>query len=193
MGRRRGGNAGRDFFGENFFQKADKKRATFPFWGPPVEKRKEEALKKVVNDEAFCRAYLRTMDPDRAAYESGLADGYAPLESRAVEKRLERMRSAAVGQLRREDALRRLAQLAFGRANDAAKLALRGAEADPDTLDLSAVSEIRVTDKGGVEIKLVDRVRALEALLSLLENGGGAQALYQALAAAAGPEDAGDD
>ena len=97
------------------------------------------------------------------------------------------MRGAAAGELRREDALRRLAQLAFGRANDAVRLALSPREVDPGGLDLSAVSEFKITDKGGVEVKLVDRVRALEALWGLLEeSGGGAGELYQALEDAAG-------
>ena len=142
-------------------------------------------MEKKKDDGAFCRAFLRTMDPERAATESGHTDGFALLGSKAVQNRLEKMRTNAAGQLRREDAVRRLAQLAFGRANDAARLALQCGAGDPDKLDLSAVSEIKVTDKGGVEIKLVDRVRALEALCGLLETGGGAQELYQALAEAA--------
>ena len=58
---------------------------------------------------------------------------------------------------------------------------------DPMSLDLSAVSEIRVSDRGGVEIKLVDRVRALDSLCNLLEASAGqeAQQLYQALNSAA--------
>ena len=144
---------------------------------------------------AFCRAYLRTMDPERAAAESERRDGFSLLGSRAIQERLERMRMDAASQLQREDVLRRLAQLAFGRANDAARLALRPGEVDPEGLDLSAVAEIKVTDKGGVEIKLVDRVRALETLCSLLESGGGrgAEALYQALAEGCGETEEGWD
>lgn len=98
------------------------------------------------------------------------------------------MRDAAAAELRREDAVRRLAQLAFGRANDAVRLALSPKNVDPGTLDLSAVAELKVTDKGGVEIKMVDRVRALESLCGLLEDSGGAGAeeLYRALEDAAG-------
>ena len=138
------------------------------------------------DDEAFCRAYLRTMDPERAAGESGYGDGFAMLATKAVRERLEKMRTAAADQICREDVLRRLAQLAFGSAGGAARLALRRGEDDPGTLDLSAVAELKVTDKG-VEVKLVDRVRALETLCSLLESGEGhgAEELYRALAEAA--------
>ena len=125
----------------------------------------------------FCQAFLRTMDPEEAA------------------RGLDRLRTAGTDALRREDVLRRLAQLAFGRANGAALLALRPGEADPRTLDLSAVSELRVTDKGGVEVKLADRVRALETLYHLLaerDGAGGAEDLYQALADAAGQLEGGD-
>ena len=74
----------------------------------------------------------------------------------------------------------------FGRANDAVQLALHPQDVDADSLDLSAVSEFRVTDKGGVEVKLLDRVKALEALCGLLDCAGDANLLYQALENAAG-------
>lgn len=140
----------------------------------------------------FCGAYLRTMDPEQAAEAAGREDGFATLGLKSIRRRLEKMRGA--GELRREDALRRLAQLAFGRANDAARLALNPRGVDPGALDLSAVSELKVTDKGGVEVKLVDRVRALETLCGLLEapGGGGAEELYRALEDAAGQMEGGD-
>lgn len=130
----------------------------------------------------FCRAFLRSMDPERAAEEAGGGDGFSGLTRPNVQERLEQMRSSTAEQIRREDVVRRLAQLAFGRANDALKLALRPETADPDRLELAAVSEFKVTDKG-VEVKLVDRVRALETLHGLLESGGdgGAEELYRAL------------
>ena len=135
----------------------------------------------------FCRAFLRSMDPERAAAESGRNDGFSALERQGTQERLERMRSSAASQIRKEDVIRRLAQLAFGRVNDAVKLALRPAEAEPERLELSAVSEFKVTDKG-VEVKLIDRVRALETLCGLLDSDGegGAEELYRALEDAAG-------
>ena len=139
--------------------------------------------------ERFCRAYLRTMDPERAAREAGCRDGFAQLAAERTQRRLEQMREAAVGQLRREDALRRLAQLAFGQANDGVELALRGREA---SLGVAAVAGIRGADRGGVEGRVVDRGRALEALCGLLggDTGRGAEELLQALSAAGDEEGA---
>jgi hypothetical protein len=76
------------------------------------------------------------------------------------------------GRLRREDVLRRLAELAFGQPNDCVRLAL---EELPDLkgLDLSLLSEIKRSDKGMVEIRLIDRVKVLERLAQAMEDGGG--------------------
>ena len=67
------------------------------------------------------------------------------------------------GKVSRSDVTRRLAELAFGKANDCVRLAL---EDDPQLgrLDLSLLSEVKRNDKGTVEIKLIDRLRALEQL-----------------------------
>lgn len=144
-------------------------------------------LKEMQEDGRFCRAYLRTMDAERAAAEIGRKDGYAMLAKRTTQQKLERMRCAAADQLKREDVLRQLARLAFGRVDDAVTLALRRGETEPEGLELSAVSELRVTEKG-VEVKLVDRVRALETLWKLLGASEPQQAdpLLQALAALPG-------
>ena len=73
------------------------------------------------------------------------------------------------GRVRREDVTRRLAELAFGKANDCVRLAL---EDDPrlGRLDLSLLSEIRRSDKGLVEIRLIDRVKVLERLQQAMEE-----------------------
>lgn len=86
------------------------------------------------------------------------------MDRKTEEKDLrQRIRS---GKLRREDVTRRLAELAFGKANDCVRLAL---EDDPKLgrLDLSLLSEVKRNDKGTVEIKLIDRLRALEQLAGL--------------------------
>lgn len=137
-------------------------------------------------DGKFCRVYLRTMDPERAAQAIGRQNGFSLLGKKSMQAALEEMRVNAAAQIRREDVIRRLARLAFGGAEDALRLALEPRSGDLEQLDLSAVAEFKVTDKG-VEMKMVDRVRALESLYNLLDAGddGGAEELYRALEDAA--------
>ena len=75
------------------------------------------------------------------------------------------------GKVSRADVTRRLAELAFGKANDCVRLAL---EDDPKLgkLDLSLLSEVKRNEKGTVEIKLIDRLKALEQLAQVAENAG---------------------
>ena len=75
------------------------------------------------------------------------------------------------GQVSREDVVRRLAELAFGRANDCVKLVLEEG-VSLGKLDLSLLSEVKRNEKGTVEVKLVDRLKALEQLALLAESGG---------------------
>lgn len=85
------------------------------------------------------------------------------------------------GEIRKQDVARRLAELAFGQANDCVRLVLEG-DADLENLDLSLLSEVKRSDKGGVEIKLIDRLQVLEQLASLTgEEGSGLDALLNAL------------
>ena len=74
------------------------------------------------------------------------------------------------GQIQRRDVTRRLAELAFGRANDCVRLALED-EPNLGRLDLSLLSEVKRNDKGTVEIKLIDRLRALEQLAEVAGEG----------------------
>ena len=89
------------------------------------------------------------------------------------------------GKVTREDVTRRLAELAFGKANDCVRLAL---EDDPQLgrLDLSLLSEVKRNDKGTVEIKLLDRLKALEQLAAVAGDDGGE--MEQFLAALRGEE-----
>ena len=78
-------------------------------------------------------------------------------EERALQKRIR------TGKVNRQDVTRRLAELAFGKANDCVRLALEDAP-ELGELDLSLLSEVKRNEKGTVEIKLIDRLRALEQL-----------------------------
>ena len=75
------------------------------------------------------------------------------------------------GKLTRADVARRLAELAFGQANDCVKLVL-GDKADIAGLDLSLLTELKRSEKGALEVRLVDRLRALEQLANLAEQEG---------------------
>lgn len=65
---------------------------------------------------------------------------------------------------------RQLRKMAFGKANDCVKLVLHE-DVDIESLDLSLLTEIKRSDKGTVEVKLVDRTRVLEQLAGLAESG----------------------
>lgn len=85
------------------------------------------------------------------------------------------------GSVLRQDVTRRLAELAFGEANDCVKLVLEQ-ETDLDSLDLSLLSEVKRNDKGTVEVKLIDRLQVLEQLAALTgKEETGLSALLDAL------------
>ena len=97
------------------------------------------------------------------------------MERKSVEKGLrQRIRT---GEIRRQDVTRRLAELAFGKANDCVRLALED-EPELGKLDLSLLSEVKRNDKGTVEIKLSDRLRALEQLAEVAGDDGGELELF---------------
>lgn len=106
------------------------------------------------------------------------------MEEKTMAKSLKkRIRNGSVS---RADVTRRLAELAFGRANDCVKLALEDAP-KLEKLDLSLLSEIKRNEKGTVEIKLIDRLKALEQLaLAAGKDESQAQAFLQALQQEAG-------
>ncbi len=70
------------------------------------------------------------------------------------------------------DLAEHIRKLAFGRANDAVKLAFLVPEQQTliDQLDLSMVSEVKRGSKGEVEVKLLNRVDLLELLSKMLET-----------------------
>ena len=70
----------------------------------------------------------------------------------------------------RERIKKELRKLAFGKPNDCVKLALCE-DVDIASLDLSLLTEIRRSDKGTVEVKLLDRTKALEQLAGMADEG----------------------
>ena len=69
------------------------------------------------------------------------------------------------------DVLRRLEELAYGKANDAVRLVMTDEPMHRemiDELDLSLLSEIKRGSNGVIEIKLINRLDALELLAKLV-------------------------
>ena len=97
------------------------------------------------------------------------------------EEERELRRRIGTGQIRRQDVARRLGELAFGRANDCVRLVLE--ESPPlDKLDLSLLSEVKRNEKGTVEIRLIDRLKALEQLAQMTgEDGSALESFLQAM------------
>lgn len=124
--------------------------------------------------QRFADLFLRTMDPQTAGQAIGREDGPGLLCLPEVRAELRRQRKVWAGQPRAGDIARRMAAIAFGRANDCVRLALEP-DCDISALDLTLLSELRRTDKGMVEIKLCDRMEALRYLADAAgrESGGG--------------------
>lgn len=99
--------------------------------------------------------------------------------------------------IKRQNVLERLAEIAFGSSNDIVKLAFVGSEQETDildSLDLTMLSEIKHSQNGSVEVKLIDRLKVIELLLRELEEPEsrkpqGAEALFLAMDKAAAERD----
>lgn len=121
----------------------------------------------------FCRIYVSTGNSREAAARAGYAfpekSGLKLLSRDCIVKEIERLSESAKISAEATDGLRRIA---FGSVTDAIRLIL-GAEDidDPEELDLFMISEIKMPKSGGLEIKFFDRIKALEALAGLSENG----------------------
>lgn len=86
-----------------------------------------------------------------------------------------------------KDLIGHIYKLAFGKANDAVKLAFLCPENQEEIkkLDLKMVSEVKRGAGGAVEVKLINRIALLELLAKLLEpadgEGNGAESFFTAM------------
>ena len=78
-------------------------------------------------------------------------------------------------EVRREDVIEALKRIAFGKTNGGVELAYleQATEQKIRRMDLAAVAEFKRGANGAVEVKFVDRVKALCALFEQLGSGGG--------------------
>ncbi len=121
------------------------------------------------NEKDFCCAYLNTLDANRAAQLCGTENGYEILQQKNIQQYLKQMRKSVREMVQPEDVLRRLCQIAFSQPNDAVALACGQQYGNIENLDLAAVAEFKRKEEQ-IEVKFLDRVRALQVLGELL-NG----------------------
>ncbi len=151
--------------------------------------------------ERFCGLYLLLGNGEEAAIRAGVPPAEAllyadtQLRSSACRKMLQRLSAASAVPVHTL-VMNGLIRLAFGRANDAARLVFADempSEAELAGLDLFHVSEIKRVKGGGVEIKLSDRQKAMERLLECADQVDAAASASALLAAFAAPKEATDD
>lgn len=146
-------------------------------------------------EKSFVRWYCATLNPREAAVKAGYFEG---AEDRGLELLRKPKISAEIKrgleleqETVRAKAVRGLLRAAFGSSADIVKFLCCEdvrllSEETIEGLDLFLISEIKRPRDGSLEIKLVDRLKALERLLELDEHSEDKAApIYKALAEAA--------
>ena len=121
----------------------------------------------------FCKYSAMNLSPREAAARSGYKNpeksGLKLLRKKRVLSAVESMTSNLPTKREVANGLRRLA---FGSISDIIRLMKSEdiSDIDLDSLDLSLVSELKFPKGGGVEVKLCDRIKALQLLSELSED-----------------------
>lgn len=145
---------------------------------------------------AFCRWYAALGNPKEAAIKAGCPpdtaedDALRMLRSDSCRRTLAQLAAQPPLPLRTL-VTAGLSRLAFGAANDAARLVFDDALSDEKLaeLDLFHVTAVK-RDKNGVEIRLADRQNAMERLLTLASETDTAAAAAALLSALGGAQKA---
>jgi len=137
-----------------------------------------------VRERRFCQCYAARQNAREAAAQAGFLRpahaGTVLLDRKDILREIGRVQRRQI----RAKAVVGLERIAFGSAADAVYLAVQ--EEPPgkeqlEQLDLFNLAEIKWV-KGGCDIKLYDRQKALECLLALAEGSGdGARQFFKAL------------
>ena len=146
--------------------------------------------KKMTKKELdFCRHFVRLRNPKEAAIRSGFTllpehRGIALLSRKEIKDKITELEKECSATSNLVSA--GLQRLAFGSISDAIRLILSANDncsPDIDSLDLFNVSEIKITNGKGMEIKFFDRLKALERLaeISCDDRDNGALAFYEAI------------
>lgn len=113
----------------------------------------------------FCRYFCMCRNAREAAAKAGFAfperSGMRLLSRETIRSEIQHISGYGNQLSSATDGLRRIA---FGSIADAVRLVMEQDTSALESLDLFMVSEIKRTDKGGMELKFYDRIKALEAL-----------------------------
>ena len=97
----------------------------------------------------------------------------------------------------REKLIQKIAALAFADPTDAVRLAFLPEGSDIAGLDVSMVTDVKVGDKGGTQVKLVDRLELIRLLVELVGTPDREQEraleFFRALNGAGNPTGDGDE
>lgn len=144
-------------------------------------------------EKLFCYYYANLHNPKEAAIHAGFPSSTAEKSSaklllkKNIQEDIERNEQKLTQILYKQKLLAGVLRLAFGRCNDAVKLAISHeslTDEEIDKLDLFLVSEFKKQKDGAFEVKLFDRLKALDKLdeISQYESStDSAAAFYQAI------------
>ncbi len=146
--------------------------------------------KKLTKKELdFCCHYVRLRNPKESAIRSGFTllpeyRGVSLLSRNEIKEKITELEQECSATSNLVSA--GLQRLAFGSISDAVQLILslnENISPDIDSLDLFNVSEIKITNGKGMEIKFFDRLKALERLadISCDDRDNGALSFYEAI------------
>ena len=89
--------------------------------------------------------------------------------------------------LNKDKLIANIAKLAFSNPTDAVQLAFLPSGSDLSGMDLRLVTDVKIGEKGGSQVKLVDKLELIRLLAELTEGDGDGEAaatFFQALAQA---------
>lgn len=89
--------------------------------------------------------------------------------------------------LNKDKLIANIAKLAFSNPTDAVQLAFLPSGSDLSGMDLRLVTDVKIGEKGGSQVKLVDKLELIRLLAELTEGDGDretAATFFQALAQA---------
>ena len=141
-------------------------------------------------EEMFCKFYAETFNAKESALRAGFSvfpekNAFKMLKRKDIRNRIKQI-SGLCSELDCGNVEAGLKRIAFGSAADCFKLIFQSDEENLkqlESLDLFLISEIKKPRDGCIEIKLCDRLKALEKLAQLCETNtaSSAQPFYKAL------------